>query len=1681
MIETPVDVLKHRRTVFLKSLYDNVGTNEAASEYIAAYDSLIKSDIYFKPVYNESQLLTIAKQEDLQFGTDTQYTGDVRAIQTSNLPNPQSSIQDNFYMQPENNPLMDNRAHTFSDGVPRLIPAWLGTMLNYHKVSDQDTFHAGMSRAQYDSGRIMGWHKDGKQRSTQNVALQEGSLNNLTQEHMPHHRLLNMQNGLTPEQNAEKHVAEWVKGDFTFQDYLHGLEGYSKAERDKIYQDIQEKGYDHSTDDGLMDNIRFNLGLRLKPLLDHLTKSSSHPSHNIHVSPENVGVNPPEAKPVVYDYLDPNELIYLNRSIYHHLGLYEQNKPRIERVANIIMENNPQKTYDEAYNDAMHQDFYRYDLFKYNDRTKKFSMDLLPKQASHEDWEHSVNPRNISVSGFFAATNYNPDKRLFYDEFNPSPVKGYQPSKGVREYFNKYKIPDYITNFTNSKSAIYTGTHIRNHAIPWMNRRINIKNAGDFMEGDERGFNDLFSAPFQKHGGHHLRLNNALRAIAPLFHRDGENTMFDIESPDTENPLVSIPDEGMYYIGPKETYYTESSGSLFDQKPKTSSSKAMAWAGQPHLTRFFYKTFEDDEIEEYHKNVEEYNKLSDEDKRYAAKPQLPKPKSIRIRSMYDIPKPRLFYDNFGNLTPESKRKDARYRARVEMRDRTLDLSSHLSQYNRGYRGFKAGTGGLDKSLKGYTHSVDATHHHIDSHLDTMREAYDDIDDTSRRWLSGQSSQEKEYETIEGTYQDVGDNAHRKEMSRVNVQERAQYKKNVADYRKHQMTGGANHPYNPQKTNVLGMSESEPFHEYVSKLFNLTYTRDQIPNIKEIKEELDKKTKQAETLGLGLKEREANLSSISANRYDYDNNEDFFDAVNQRMKLQNEIKQQQKAYGDAIKEMNVARQLHTKVQKTPRMTKRQLTNALNDIIDLEEFEKYSGESQSDEINQHKENIDDELKRLRPYVGGYQPKKDEHFMKKLHHDVEAIGNKAQSLRTMAENMGVDMGDKSSLFTLFSNAFVLARVAEQELHSHGGGDDYFTYNSVVEDGVSKNKLVPIKDVSKRGGHGINCLFTDPNPHFKWHGFRPTIKPIYDSNHKLIGFQNVPEYKYSSRTMPMSMYEKIMPEYVQMYGSSFGKHNRGGFDMPKAFNKLFKKQETLDAPILLASLSNPDILLKEDAKYPILQPMHRIFKLEDLEHLRGFTGDWIVSAMPEGPRAFVQSYKDKVTTRGEFELDEDTKKNFSKISKKNYVVDVALSNGEYHVLDIVEYDDKEVHDMPLQERIKILRGTMESTENVLLPAAHNLRLTDDIGLEAVVNELKKEHTRLVLRDANSTYMKGEPRHPKWVLLDAGNDVNLMVLDRKGTSSYTYRLGTGPITHEDSLGSRAVKHNGDTYMDVGTTFQSKEKYEVGDIVTVNVDSISVTENIEGSDIYTVNGTEIQGEAEGEGVSSVETLSLFAKSDPVMWPHEIDRDGDRIVIKMPAGEVSYRASVMDNGWYMFNPKAENEWLIRLAETQRPFWSSVAGVMLKADLSVMDEESKAEVHESKNDGKPLIPPKKTKGTNFWNSKVDEALAEKDKVRRLLAKSLNLVEIMLKSGVGAVGNSSTGVMGLGIDYATPIESPTGPTNLNDAKTMPDYDGRKREGEETDVKDAKHHKRIDGKELLDDLGHLSIDSESATFVSS
>lgn len=497
------------------------------------------------------------------------------------------------------------------------------------------------------------------------------------------------------------------------------------------------------------------------------------------------------------------------------------------------------------------------------------------------------------------------------------------------------------------------------------------------------------------------------------------------------------------------------------------------------------------------------------------------------------------------------------------------------------------------------------------------------------------------------------------------------------------------------------------------------------------------------------------------------------------------------------------------------------------------------------------------------------------------------------------------------------------------------------------------------------------------------------------------------------------------------------------------------MDGPALLASLTNPDYIRKDMPEgLPSLQPMHRIFDIDDLEHLRGFTGDWIVSAYPEGKRMFVTKKDDKVESKGS--LTDEEKKAFKQVSDKDFVVDVIRTDKGLYIFEVVEFDDKEVHDIPIQDRIKLLRGALESVEGIDAPSASDTKLTDDVGLADAIKNIDSD--RVILRDAKSTYMKGEARHPKWVLYQKGNDVTLMVLERRGESPYVYRLGTGPIIHGEDLGDRAVKIEDDIYMDIGASFNSPDKYEVGDYVKVNVSNVTEGHASENQKVYTVHAPQIEGEAEGEPLVSTESLAMLAKADFDQSPLSIYRSDRHIRVSFEAGDVLYKATTRGQYWTVHTPVADNGYLIRLAESQRPFWSPVAGVMLKGDFSIEEREDKAEVHESKNDGKPLIPPKKIEGTGTW---------DKEKVK-VMKKSAELLEKLLsKSGIGQVGMSSAGPKGLGIDVGTPIQSPTGPTNPDDAKTMPDYDVRDVEREKKDKEEeSKDVEEVDSKlELTED----------------
>jgi hypothetical protein len=618
------------------------------------------------------------------------------------------------------------------------------------------------------------------------------------------------------------------------------------------------------------------------------------------------------------------------------------------------------------------------------------------------------------------------------------------------------------------------------------------------------------------------------------------------------------------------------------------------------------------------------------------------------------------------------------------------------------------------------------------------------------------------------------------------------------------------------------------------------------------------------------------------------------------------------------------------------------------------------------------------------------------------------------------------------------------------------------------------PIGNAGTPEGHGVHSIYDSHGSQVNWgHLARPTAH--VELNHTGDDtYHHVPEGK-DRRLLSLTrdVLRKVMPEILPYLGSHHPvpKEHLPAATMPNEMGvtPLGNRSDTLhrsDGPTMLASLTNPDVLLKIDGeKPPALQPMHRIFELDDLEHLKGFTGDWVVTLMPEGTRHFIRRKDDEIEAwsalGGKTEVSDENIESLKKTTDKDFLIDTIYVGEECHVFDVLEFDGKDVHDMPSQERMKILRGGMESHEKVLLPAAYNTRLTDDAGLESAVKDLEKEGKRILLRDAKSTYMAGEQRHPKWVLLAPGNDVNLIVLERRGEDPYSYRLGTGPITQDEKMGERGVELDGETYMDVGTVFSSPKKYEVGDHVEVNVDSVTSHESDEET-IYTIHAGSIEDEAEGEPLVSRDTLEVMTKSEPTNWPHEVRRTDRHVTVRFPSGRIIYKATSRGEQWMVHSPEAENSLLIRMAESQRPFWAPVVGMMLKGNLDMVEEERKEEVHESKGDGKPLIPPKKVEGTGHWK-KVVEGLQAIEKT------------------IGSVGQAFSGTRGLGIDYATPTQSPTGPTENKDQSALPDYDAKKVPEEDPE---EPYEKRGDKPQSIDlpidaegEQGLLHVDDDTAT----
>lgn len=485
--------------------------------------------------------------------------------------------------------------------------------------------------------------------------------------------------------------------------------------------------------------------------------------------------------------------------------------------------------------------------------------------------------------------------------------------------------------------------------------------------------------------------------------------------------------------------------------------------------------------------------------------------------------------------------------------------------------------------------------------------------------------------------------------------------------------------------------------------------------------------------------------------------------------------------------------------------------------------------------------------------------------------------------------------------------------------------------------------------------------------------------------------------------------------------------------------------------SLIDPDLLLiksEEGDWVPPIRPMHRIFSLTNMEHLRGFSGSWAVSKWYDGKRIIIIKKDSNATAYDENNkkvgLKKKFKDNINKINDKNYVIDAILGEDEIQVIDIINYDDNNVADMLLFERMKILRGQFDSYENVIVPGPHNTRMTDDEGLENIVEEFKKEHETLLLRDNKSTYMKGERRHPKWLLLREGKDFNFIILDRRGEGPYTYQLGAGPINNASVIGNRAITLENKDYMDIGTARGQQKLFKVGAIVRAKITGINKKLR-GGRDVFNVHVQEITGEGEGEGPASTESLDLLTKSfSPILIPHDIDLEGDQIkVILKDIDTVNYTVENIGDKWFLQSATTDlgdlykSNYSLNLADSLQPYWGPLASLMVQGYLQKLEMDEKH-------------PPSRKRQENQSAGVLDA-----DDEKRLLKPSTKKAAEIFSRAVDILTKEKmtwTGPRGLGIDMATPVESPGGPTKLTEDYNLPDYDGKKRYDDDYEEEETK-----------------------------
>jgi len=348
--------------------------------------------------------------------------------------------------------------------------------------------------------------------------------------------------------------------------------------------------------------------------------------------------------------------------------------------------------------------------------------------------------------------------------------------------------------------------------------------------------------------------------------------------------------------------------------------------------------------------------------------------------------------------------------------------------------------------------------------------------------------------------------------------------------------------------------------------------------------------------------------------------------------------------------------------------------------------------------------------------------------------------------------------------------------------------------------------------------------------------------------------------------------------------------------FKKIFRQKYDDDELDNLIEIDIPTIKKQEEEKLGFVipnKPMYRIFEIDDITKLKGFSGEYLVQEKYDGMRIQIHkkgndikiySFNEKdITSKCPLQVEEMKKKHFGDCILDAELMlfkgEEALHRAETvkhvfqkesketlraHVFDILQHEKKNIMDTPLRERINILfyQYSEHSSENLAFPSKKDTRIADSIKeVQNYAMDIMGLPTAegVVIKDMESTYYLGTKKNPKWIKWKKFVDLDVIILDKKKTKSnfHSYTMGVGPLSLEEIEQYDSVEYDDKKYAPVGKALNTKKSLDVGSIMRVKVDEVKRTKKK--FSLYSAQFSEVPEVESPDKLSTVLQLSEKTK------------------------------------------------------------------------------------------------------------------------------------------------------------------------------------------------------------------------------